>query len=73
MFVHVSLSTMIKYEKWVPYSKTTLAVKKCDEIPLLKKLAEKTWAIETIFADVFTTKVFTVWYVRLTTRCQLIS
>ena len=26
----------------VPYSKKTLAVKKCDKTPLLKKLAEKT-------------------------------
>ena len=33
--------------------------------PLLKKLAEKTWAIEIIFAKVFTAKVFTVRYIRI--------
>ena len=42
-----------------------LAVKMCDETPLLKKLVEKTLAIEIIFAKVFTAKVFTVRYVRI--------
>ena len=39
--------------------------KKCDEAPLLKTLVGKTLAIEIIFAKVFTTKNFTVQYVRI--------
>ena len=63
-YCQISGKHLIEYYQIVK----NLAVKKCDETPLLKKLEEKTLAIEIIFA-----KVFTQQYVRITTRCQLIS